>query len=181
LFKANHSNMVSVDVWNAWGFGETKEGKSRAFCPERQACWWCDGKEFRIVRKPEMRKIVLDGSPTTPWAMWITTSYKKHGSVRARVNRAGFGVIAFDERLVDTSKDWLVNQWWENLNAALAAGISRTVIETLDCPAHIMRECTLPVWMAFEHWARPVHQSSLYALLCYLLPSKEERDNADPS
>ena len=58
--------------------------------------------------------------------------------------------------------------------------VGRTVLESLDCPAHIMRAAGLPIWLDFERWARPRYQSALYGLLCYLLPSKEERGVETP-
>jgi len=163
LLAAPESDMVSSDAYIALKYKW-----------ERMSSWWTDGHIFRRLKRTDCREIILQGSENTPWAMYITTSYKKHGAMKAPVNAAGFGTVLFENRLVDISEDWVVADWWERLNAALHAGIGRTVIESLDCPAHIMRKATLPLWMEFERWARPRHNSALYALLTYLLPSKEE-------
>lgn len=174
LFAAPASPLVSVAVYTAWNFGTTKPGAKRQSCPERQSCWWCDGREFRQLDKAAMRAIVLEGSPSTPWAMWVTTSYKKHGTIRTRVNRFGFGVIGFDERLVDCSRDWEVVEMWERLRAAQDAGIPRPLIEALDIAPGYMAKIGWRFWRDFERWARPLRLSPLYQFLTYLLPSQEE-------
>lgn len=181
LFAAPSSAWIGADVFTAWRYGARGEGKNRDMRPEANQCWWCNGREFRIMRKADMRPIVLDGSPSTPWAMWITTGYKKHGSLRTPVNARKRGRVAFDELVIDCTNGEAVNATWARLNAALAAGITRAAIETLDCPQHIMREVGLPVWMEFEQWARPRFNGGLYRLLTYLLPSKEERGQKNDS
>jgi hypothetical protein len=174
LFAAPASPVVHADVFIAWTFGDTKPGKKMASHPERQACWYCDGREFRIMNKVAMRPIVLDGSPASPWAMWVTTSYKKHGSVRSPVNAATRGRVGFDEIVVDCTDAAAVADSWARLRAAQDAGIPRPLIETLDiAPAH-MAKLGWRVWREFETWARPRLRSPLYALLTYLLPSQEE-------
>lgn len=173
-FLAPESDHVHVDVFYAWNAGYLKDGRKRQTCPERQSCWWCDGREFREIRKPDIREIVLNGSPSVPWAMWVTTSYKKHGSLRAPVNYQTRGVIGFEELVVNASDPVRVNEWWSRLTEAQSFGIGRTILETLDCPVHVMAKVGLSRWQTFERWARLVYQTPLYALLTYLLPSREE-------
>jgi hypothetical protein len=145
---------------------------------ERMACWWTDGKEFRVIKRKEVRSLVLSGSPSTPWSGWITTSYKKHGALLAEINNTSHGVWAFDEYRVDCTNNQTVQQWWEIMTVAQQAGVWRTIQETLDCPPNVMAKIGLPLWTKFLTWATPRHQSSLYRLLCYLLPSQEEMKNA---
>lgn len=174
LFAAPHSEFVHVDVHAAWYFGELKEGRKRQTCPERQASWWCDGREFRILAtKAEIVQILLDGSPSAPWAMWITRTKKKHGSVRTRTNTGLYGQVGFEDLVVDASDPEKVSAWWATLRAAQDAGIWRSVMQTLDCPVHVMRKIGPGVWLDFEAWARTRCRSRLYALLTYLLPNKE--------
>jgi len=165
--------MVHVDVYRSWEFGYRKYGAKRDTHPERHACWWTNGREFRTVRKSDIREIILNGSPSIPWAMWVTTSYKKHGSIRTPVNHRSRGAVGFDERIVDASNEGQVIEWWERLNTALRDGIFRGVIETLDCRPLLISKIGLSRWLDFERWAKPIHKSTLYALLCYLLPSQE--------
>jgi hypothetical protein len=142
--------------------------------------WACNGETFVRLKRLDVREQVLtEDDSDCACAYYATTSYKKHGALRAPVNGPGQRVWLFETRLVDCSDMATVRAWWARLNAALSAGIGRTVFESLDCPAHIMRKATLPVWIDFERWVRPRHQSALYAFLAYLLPSKEERDAAD--
>ena len=105
--------------------------------------------------------------------MWVTTSYKKHGSIRTPVNHRSRGAVGFDERIVDASNEDQVIEWWKRLNKALRDGISRSVIKTLDCRSLLLSKIGLSRWLDFDGWAKPIHKSSLYALLCYLLPSQE--------
>ena len=167
LFAAPQSDWIGVDAFQALKYR-----------PERTACWWCDGREFRVVKRAEIREIVLNGSPASPWAMWVTTSYKKHGSLLARVNHGGYGMIAFDELLVDNRKDWITLEWWGIMTTAQRAGIGRTMQESVACPPGLMGKIGLKIWMEFERWARPRAGAPLYKLLCYLLPSQEELKNA---
>lgn len=174
LFAAPSSPLVSVDVFIAWNFGQTKPGGKRQTCPERQSCWFCDGREFRSIDKAFMRRIAIDGSETRPWAMWITTSYKKHGTVRSPVNQRARGVVGFDELRVDCTDGPAVDATWARLCAAQYAGIPRPLIESLDISPGHMEKIGWRVWRNFEAWARPRRLSPLYRLLTYLLPSQEE-------
>lgn len=178
LFASPTSRWVHVDVFISWNFGELKPGAKRKTCPERQACWWCGGDEFLTVTKPFMRHIVLAGrSPTCPWAMWVTTSYKKHGTVRTPVNHSRWGRIGFDELVVDCSSEAEIGEYWRRLRGALDAGMPRPLIENLDCSPAFIAKLGWRVWRDFEAWARPRVRSPLYTFLTYLLPSREELKN----
>lgn len=142
--------------------------------PERTSSWWADGKEFKKLTRVEVRAAVFADPPDGPWAGYATTSYKKHGAMRAPVNGPGKAVWLFETRLVDCSDRGRMNEWWKVLNDALRGGIGRSIIETLDCPTFVMGKVGLSMWMDFERWARDKCKSALYAFLCYLLPSQEE-------
>lgn len=179
LFANQTSSFVHVDVFTAWNFGETKEGNKRQTNPERQSCWYCNEHEFRKVNKVAMRPIVLEGSRFSPWAMWVTTSYKKHGSIRSPLNIGRFGRVGFDEVVVDCSNNAEVVSTWTRLRDAQSAGIPRPLIEHLDISPGYIKKLGWRVWRDFEVWARPRVHSSLYQFMTYLLPSKEELKNAD--
>lgn len=142
--------------------------------PERSSCWWTDGEVFKSIKRLEIRALVLDGSPFMPWASWVTTSYKKHGSIRARVNHDARGIVAFDELVVDATDGQRVEEWWTILTTAQRAGIWRSMMESVQCPPGLIGKIGLSTWMEFEAWAKPRLRAPLYALLLYLLPSREE-------
>lgn len=147
----------------------------------RWSSWICDGASFRRLDRAGVREAVLGPAPRRPWCGYCTTSYKKHGVLRATVNGPGRRVWLFETRVVDCSDRAEVDEYWRRLNAALEAGFGRRILASLDCPVHVMAKCGLRAWMQFEEWARPRYRSALYTFLCYLLPSREERECEQPS
>jgi len=176
---APDSDRVGVNAWWAMQYGaagRNEDGtiKKRRKKPEMQACWWATIGDFRVIGKPEIRQMVLTGSPSTPWAGWVTTSYKKHGALRAPVNAASFGIWAFDDLIVDASDRNRVLSWWRRLRQAQDAGIGRTAIETGELSPKLIIRVGVDIWQAFDRWARTRRQAPLYKLLAYLLPSQKE-------
>lgn len=144
---------------------------------ERMSSWVCDGV-FKKLNRIEVRNAVLTGNHKTPWCGYATTSYKKHGSLRAPINYSqGQNKWLFESRVVDCSDSATMLDWWEILNVALRSGIGRSVMKSLDCPSSVMRKVGLQKWMVFEKWAKPKSNSAMYAFLVYLLPSQEELNN----
>lgn len=180
LLAAHDSNRVGVNVWYAFMYGdygtdaETGELKKRKKKPEVMACWWCDGQSFIEMSKPKIRELVLRGTTATQWAGWVTTSYKKHGSLRAKVNHDSFGFWGFDEMLVDARDREKVLDIWQHLRTAQNLGIGRTYMESLDMPISVMIKLGLVVCNDFIQWAKQHYQSPLYQFLVYLLPSQDE-------
>lgn len=144
---------------------------------ERMSSWVCNGVVFKKLNRVEVRNAVLSNAETQSWAGYATTSYKKHGALRAPINQNGKNVWLFETRIVDCTDAQLLNDWWAHLNIALRAGVGRSVLESLDCPSFLIRKVGLKTWMDFETWAKPKSKSALYAFLCYLLPSQEELKN----
>jgi len=165
--NAPSSNMVSIDAYIALKYKW-----------ERMSSWICIQSEFKKLSRVQVRESVLSGGNKPPWCGYATTSYKKHGALRAPINYSpGQNKWLFESRVVDCSDEHLVLDWWGVLNAALRLGIGRLVMESLDCPSFVMRKVGMSKWMEFEAWAKPKVNSSLYAFLCYLLPSQEELKN----
>lgn len=175
---APHSQWIGVDVYWAFHFTRINPKSGKPACPERTSCWWTDGREFRIMARADIRAIILDGSPSTPWAMWVTTSYKKHGSIRSPVNAPPRGAIGFDELRVDAMDDKKVMEWWEIMTTAQMDGIGRRMQEEVSCPPGLLKKVGLGPWMKFKKWAYIRRNDPLYRLLCYLLPSQEDLKNA---
>lgn len=174
LLRAPNSDRVSVRAWRALTHSvPAAEGKKRDTFPLMQSSWVCDGKNVIYLNRQAVRSLVLDGVSADRWCGYVTTSYKKHGCLRAPVNRGGSQRWLFELNVVDCSDRSKVADWWERLRTTREAGIRRPVIETLDCSVQLMAKHLL-VWRGFEPWARTRHQSPLYRFLTYLLPSQEE-------
>lgn len=151
--------------------------KKRPRWPEMNNSWWTDGREFRELDRLQARALVLDGSPSTPWAGWITTTQKKHGAFRAQVNTSERGVWAMDDYLADCRGD-RARRWYDRMTAAQDAGIGRQSIETVDMPAGLIRKIGPAVWLDFQQWALPRRNNGLYWLLVWLLPTQAEKAGA---
>jgi len=143
----------------------------------RAGSWFCDGNTFERLDRLGVRRKVFQVEMPEKWTAYATTSYKKHGELLAKVNTGKQRIWLFEMRLVDCSDMSKVTEWWDILNAALRNGIGRTTMEKCDCPPYLMQKIGLSMWLNFEKWARDRYLSSLYAFLCYLLPSQEELKN----
>jgi len=164
-FAGQNSDFVSVDVW--W---------SLKYKWQRMSSWWTDGDEMYLLRRTDVRPLVLGGVPTRqPWAGYVTTSYKKHGFLIARVNTGTRALWAFDDVLIDCSDRERVNAWYNHLNGFLRAGIGRPALLTPDTVSpYLIAKVGLAVYMDCMKWARGKMHSPLYQFLVYLLPSQEE-------
>lgn len=140
---------------------------------ERKSSWIVIEKKFKRLKRIDIRPYVLNGVQGKIWAGYVTTSYKKHGALKAVINHSK-AIWAFDEALVDCSNKEKVNNWYNHLVVEFKKGFGRTILETLHCPPYILKRIGLMEWQQFEKWAKPKYKSSLYKFLCYLLPSQAE-------
>lgn len=170
ILAAPGSNFVSVDAY-----------QSLKYKYERCSSWIAmEDKFMRLGKSADgdgWRKRILEyvfHPPDCIWAGYVTTSYKKHGALRTVVNSKNKNVWLFENYLVDCGDIKKVMEYWGKLNEALRQNISRTILESLQCPAFIIKKIGLKNWMAFELWAKNKHRSPLYSFLCYLLPSQED-------
>lgn len=162
FLRAPDSDCVSVRAWRVM----TEPA-------QRQSSWICDAQGFRKIDRLGVRRLVIDEPPTAPWSGYATTSYKKHGALRAPLNHGDSRRWLFELDIVDCSDSAKVADWWERLRSTRVAGIPRPVIETLDCSVHLMSKHAA-LWREFEAWARPKVNAPLFRFLVYLLPSEEE-------
>jgi hypothetical protein len=167
LLRAPDSDRAGVAAWRVMNH-----------TPARQSLWLCDGTERQLLKRMDARALVLGGVDAAQWAGYVTTSYKKHGALRAPVNSGGRQVWLFEMRVVDCSARADVADAWARLRAAQDAGIPRPLIEHLDIAPGYMGKIGWRVWREFDTWARPRMHSPLYDFLTYLLPSQEELRNA---
>lgn len=163
LLAAPGSERVGIDAWRALRYGW-----------ERKSSWICDGRRFVRLDRRGVREAVLAQTMPEIWAAYATTSYQKHGALRAPVNRGARRVWLWESEFVDCSDRTLLADTWGRLNEALRAGFQRVALESLECPLSAVRGGRLHQWLAFERWARPRCRSALYRFLCYLLPSRDE-------
>lgn len=174
VLRAPDSERVSVRAWRVLTHSKpAKEGKKRDTFPLMQSSWVCDGAELFLQDRLSIRVHVLTGVYQRQWCGYVTTSYKKHGCLRAPVNTNGSQRWLFETEVVDCSDREQVQDWWTRLREAREAGIPRSVIETLDIGVPLFAKHRAH-WQAFEPWARSRYQSVLYRFLTYLLPSQEE-------
>lgn len=179
LLRAPDSDRVSVRAWSVMTYmTEPGEGKKRGGQPLIQSAWIVTRDELRYLNRLDVRRLVIEGTmPAGPWAAYATTSYKKHGSLRAPVNTGGARRWLFELDVVDCSNRERVGTWWSRLHEARVAGIPRSVLETLDIGLPLLRK-HMRLWREFELWARSAYRSRLYRFLCYLLPGQEELKGA---
>lgn len=163
LLARSDSEMVDIDAYYALKFKW-----------ERMNSWFCDGITFQRLNRIGVREKVFQEIMPLMWTAYATTSYKKHGSLKSKINTGNKRIWLFEMHLVDCTDMTKVLEWWQVLNMTLRAGIGRSVIESLVCPSYVIGKVGLSTWLDFEQWARPRYQSSLYAFLTYLLPSQEE-------
>lgn len=142
---------------------------------ERKSSWWCDGITFDKLNRADVRERVIGGvTSAQPWAGYATTSYKKHGAMRAPVNAGSAQRWLFELAIVDCTDRTVVDAVWRRLREEQDGGIGRSLMEALDGPAAVLAKIGVKRWRRFLEWASPLSQSPLYRFLCYLLPSAEE-------
>lgn len=145
-----------------------------SYRPERGSSWWCDGNTFVPLRRLDVRERVLHHIEVTQWAAYATTSYKKHGALRAPVNTGSRRVWLFENALADCTDVGFVSECWQRLTTMQGYGWPRPVLEDLQPSPGLMSKLALKGWTDFERWARRYQVSGTYQFLCYLLPSQKE-------
>ena len=168
------SDRISVAAWNAFTAGELRDGKSRRYCPERMSSWRCTAERFELMSRQAVRAAVLGDPPSSPWVGYATTSYKKHGGLRAPVNSGSSNVWLWETRVVDCTDRTAVSAMWHELRRWQDAGIPRPVLEAGELDAHLVGKLGVMAALDFQDWARPRVESALYQFAVYLLPSKDE-------
>ena len=162
LLAAPESNLVSLEAYTALTYKW-----------ERASSWYVDEEKFMRLDRKGVRAMVITAQYGRQWSGYATTSYKKHGSLFAKVNTSHI-IWRFEMRDVDCTDHFRLLQVWNRLNTELREGMGRSVMESLDCPPFLIKKFGVERWIAFERWARPLYQGALYKFLCYLLPSQEE-------
>jgi hypothetical protein len=148
--------------------------RALSYRPERSSSWWCDGKTFVPLVRADVRERVLRHVDADRWAGYATTSYKKHGALRAPVNTSSRRVWLFENMLADMSDATFVEECWGRLTEMQKAGWVRPVLESLDPSPGLLAKLGALWWMKFEQWARPFAKGQTYQFLCYLLPSQKD-------
>jgi len=191
MLVAPNSKFISVDTFIAWFFGYYgKEGSKRLKCPERMSSWlvtknqdannppYFDG--FYELDRQGVRDFVINYLvkgymiDDEIWSIYVTTSYKKHGSLYTKVNTGNKAIVRFEMLDVDCSDREKLMEIWNRLNIEIRKGFGRSILETLECPISVINKIGLEDWVYFEQWAKPLFRSPLYKFMCYLLPSQAE-------
>lgn len=169
LLRAPESQLIGTDAYRALKYKW-----------ERMSCWIVSEAGFQRLDRQGVREQVLRDEMPDTWAGYATTSYKKHGALIAPLNSGRKRVWLFETTLVDCTDVDRTKGVWDRLNVELRAGIGRSIIETMDCPAWLLKKIGLHRWLTFEAWALPLYQGPLYRFMSYLLPSQAElKEEAD--
>ena len=141
-----------------------------------RSCWIaCEDGFHELKGKREIRAWVFHPpEPDEMFAGYATTSYKKHGALRAPLNRDGSNVWLFEMLLVDCSDEAKVQGLWAPLREAQDRGFPRQVLETHQASPDLIAKLGIPVWVEFLRVFGHLRTDPLYQFLCYLLPSQEE-------
>jgi hypothetical protein len=162
-FKAPESKFCSIDV--AIGL---------KYKWERCSSFICTPETFYVLDRQSLRDQVFREEMPPVWIGYATTSYKKHGAFRNKINKGSQRFWLFENNFVNCSDMTKVKEVWDRLCDAQKSGIGRSVLESLVCPAYIMDIVGIHKWVEFEKWALPLYKTPLYSFMCYLLPSQEE-------
>lgn len=165
LFRAPYSSRISLAAVIALDYR-----------PARMSSWLVDEQQFVKLKRIEARASVLAGpdADQPPWAGYITTSYKKHGSLNTPINTKGKAVWNFEGVMTDCSDQEQVLAWYERMQSMRLAGYPRPCMEELSMsPGQVEKLGYIP-WMRYCEWAESKINSPLYRLLCYLMPSEAE-------
>lgn len=176
LLAAPGSDRVGLPAYQVLSYTEPNPGKARESAPLRQSHWIADADGLHYLgSKAAIRPYVLGAQePASPWAGYVTTSYKKHGCLRAAVNGSGQHRWLFESMVVDCTDLDKVTHWWVELREAQDRGVPRPVIESVEPSPDLIRKVGMTHWQRFAMWAKPRRTDPLYLFLTYLLPSQEE-------
>jgi len=164
VFKAPDSEFVGENAWYAF--------KHR---PERAGNWYCNGVRFMPMDRKETRARLLGGfvSQSLPWAMYVTTSFKKHGSLVAPLNQPCAFAVGFETEIAACSPE-LVDVFNSDLLYWQGSGIVRSDLQT----GHIMatRQADTRAVCHFDVNVQGRRHLPLYRMLAYLLPGKDAEE-----
>lgn len=146
---------------------------------DERSTWFVDEHRFLKFDKNIFRDFFLKGvADSETWAIYITTSYKKHGSLVTKINNGHSGIWRFEQMDVNARDLQINSDWYFKIYQALVEfGIGRSIIESLDCSPYLIGKMGMNNWIQFYKWAKDKYQSPLYKICCYLLPSQEELKN----
>jgi len=159
------SGMASIDV-----------ARVMADRRSRSKSWFTDGEKFVVLDKPKAREMLTNGvKGAAQWSIYITTSFKKHGAIFAKVNSGEGGTWRFENLDVDASDISKNKQWFSTMQSAyLDHGIGRKTMESLSLHPATAKKIDWKSWLDFEDWAKPKVRSPLYALCVWCLPTQKE-------
>lgn len=169
-FKAPQSDRIGIDAYIA--MQDPRERKSSWMATENGMRW------LRETVKKDVRSLVINGGwPEGWWALYVTTTWKKHGALVAPpCNGASHPMMAYNDETIDLADNSRVTGTYNKLYEAKTMGIGNTMLETLEFQpaAYKAGLFTIQYWTKFIKWAKPIYLSPLYRLCLWMLPSADE-------
>jgi hypothetical protein len=171
LLKAPDSKFACIDAYQAFKF---RGHRSSWFVWQTEA----SNIYYKKLTRVEIRSVIFDFVDIkilNQWAIYASTTGKKHGSFFAPINTEKFpGIIGFDSETINCTNIDLVRERYYLLSCYLKAGISRSYLLNPDLPVWLINKLGVKTYNDFRDFVMDKYTSSLYKFLVYLLPSQQE-------
>jgi len=141
----------------------------------RRGSWIASMEGLRYLQRPVISEALFD-PPEPPFALYVTSSFKKHGFFKARVN---LGRSSFYVQFEEVGVQFEPARWtviWEALWALYTAGFSKRELLRGDYNQRKIRVFGREAWWAFEELLRPRRQELAFGLLVHSLYREEAPD-----
>ena len=172
---------VVSDAFTNWDLMEDLAGthvcKACTWCirnPQLRRSSWIAIKEDILFFKRDLIEKHLFNPPEPPFVFFVTASYKKHGSFRAKVNdsKRQFYVQFEDQRILFSPTRYqdlydLMNKMYQTFNKTEEIGKGLYIQKRVQAYG-------VETWRQDEEVLRQFRGSQVFELLCYALNKPEE-------
>lgn len=129
------------------------------------------------VKKKRIREAILTQSLACPFGIYAAPDMRRQGGLLTPLNRSwDMSVVQFGLASCDAGK---VREWYPRILEKFSHGVSRKdLVSPSNFAPFRIEEFDITGWMAFLMWAADKAMTPEYALSVWLLPTKEEQENA---